>query len=51
MKRIMLVAAILLCSLSAFAQPTDAIQNWTAPPYWTPAKVETDAVAHSGRQV
>jgi hypothetical protein len=49
MKRVMPVAAV-LCSLSAFAQPTDAIQNWTALPFWTPAKVETDAVAHSGRQ-
>jgi N-acetylneuraminic acid mutarotase len=50
MKRVMPVAAVLLCSLSAFAQPTDAIQNWSAPPFWMPAKVETDAVAHSGRQ-
>jgi microcystin-dependent protein len=50
MKRVLPVVAVLLCSLSAFAQPTDAIQNWSAPPFWMPAKVETDAVAHSGRQ-
>jgi Collagen triple helix repeat (20 copies)/Kelch motif len=49
MKQVMPVAAALLCSFSAFSQPTDAIQNWAAPPYWTPAKVETD-VAHSSRQ-
>jgi hypothetical protein len=46
MKRVMPVAAVLLCSLSVFAQPTDAIQNWTAPPYWTPPA----AAPGSGRQ-
>jgi hypothetical protein len=39
MKRVLPVAAGLLCSLSAFAQPTDAIQSWSAPPYWSPPAV------------
>jgi hypothetical protein len=39
MKRVIPVAAVLLCSLSAFAQPIDPIQNWTAPPYWAPPAV------------
>src|SRR5450759_3351397 len=46
MKQVLPVAAVLLCSLSAFAQPADPIQNWTAPPYWTPAK----AASGAGRQ-
>jgi N-acetylneuraminic acid mutarotase len=50
MKYAILVTSAFLCSLTLSGQPTDAIQNWTAPPFWTPAKVETDAVAHSGRQ-
>jgi hypothetical protein len=46
MKRVIPLTAVLVCSLSAFAQPTDAIQNWAAPPYWTPARVSPGA----GRQ-
>jgi N-acetylneuraminic acid mutarotase len=46
MKRVLPVAAVLLCSLSAFAQPADPIQNWTAPPYWTPPA----AASGAGRQ-
>jgi N-acetylneuraminic acid mutarotase len=46
MKQVIPVAAVLLCSLSAFAQPADPIQNWTAPPYWTPPA----AAPGAGRQ-
>jgi hypothetical protein len=49
MKRVMPVAAMLLCSLSVFAQPTDAIQNWTAPPYWMPPAVSPENADQSGR--
>jgi hypothetical protein len=50
MKRVMPVAAILLCSFSVFAQPTDAIQNWTAPPYWAPPQAAPKGSGdHSGR--
>src|ERR1017187_1292513 len=49
MKRVIPVAAVLLCSLSAFSQPTDAIQNWTAPPYWTPPAVSLGDADQSGR--
>ena len=49
MKRVMPVVAMLLCSLSAFAQPTDAIQNWSAPPYWTPPAVSPENADQSGR--
>src|SRR5450759_93944 len=48
MKRVIPVAAVLLCSLSAFAQPTDAIQNWTAPPYWMPPAVSPENADQSG---
>src|SRR5450756_1962204 len=49
MKRVIPVAAVLLCSLSVFAQPTDAIQNWTAPPYWIPPAVSPGNADQSGR--
>src|SRR5450759_2328828 len=49
MKRVIPVAAVLLCSLSAFAQPTDAIQSWTAPPYWMPPAVSPGDGDESGR--
>jgi N-acetylneuraminic acid mutarotase len=49
MKRVIPFAAMLLCSLSAFAQPTDAIQNWAAPPYWTPPAVSPENADQSGR--
>src|SRR5450756_2433779 len=48
MKRVIPVAAMLLCSLSVFAQPTDAIQNWTAPPYWMPPAVSPENADQSG---
>jgi N-acetylneuraminic acid mutarotase len=48
MKRVIPVAAMLLCSLSMFAQPTDAIQNWTAPPYWIPPAVSPENADQSG---
>ncbi len=49
MKRVMPVAAVLLCSLSAFAQPTDAIQNWTAPLYFAPQATPEGSGDHGGR--
>src|ERR1039458_6285419 len=49
MKRVIPVAAVLLCSLSAFSQPTDPIQNLTAPPYWTPPAVSLGDADQSGR--
>ena len=49
MKRVLPVAAVFLCSLSALAQPTDAIQNWSAPPYWTPPAVSLGDADQSGR--
>src|ERR1019366_3084977 len=49
MKRVLPVAAVFLCSLSALAQPTDAIENWTAPPYWTPPAVSPENADQSGR--
>jgi N-acetylneuraminic acid mutarotase len=49
MKRVMPFAAVLLFSLSAFAQPTDAIQNWAAPPYWTPPAVSPESADQSIR--
>jgi N-acetylneuraminic acid mutarotase len=51
MKQGIPVAAILLGSLSAFAQPTDPIQNWSAPPYWTPPAVSPGDGDQSGRGV
>src|SRR5664280_359159 len=51
MKRVVSIAALLLCSLSAFAQPTDAIQNWTAPPYWAaPQMVPEGSADPKGRE-
>jgi N-acetylneuraminic acid mutarotase len=49
MKVVLAVASVLLCSLSAFSQPIDAIQNWTAPPYWTPPAVSPENADQSGR--
>lgn len=51
MKRAVSVAAVILCSLSAFAQPTDAIQTWIAPPFWAPPKAATEvSVERGGRE-
>jgi Collagen triple helix repeat (20 copies) len=43
------LAAALLGSLSAFSQPTDATQNWAAPPYWTPPAVSLGDADQGGR--
>jgi len=49
MKKVMTVVTLLLCSLSVFAQPTDAIQSWSAPPYWSPPAVSPEDGDQSGR--
>jgi len=50
MKRVVTVVTLLLCSLSAFAQQTDALQNWTAPPFWaSPQAAPTGSGDHGGR--
>src|SRR5664280_2579192 len=51
MKWVVSIAAVLLYSLSALAQPTDAIQNWTAPPYWAaPQMVPEGSADPKGRE-
>jgi hypothetical protein len=51
MKRAVTIAAVFVWSLSALAQPTDEIQNWTAPPYWMPQQSAAQgSSAISGRE-
>jgi N-acetylneuraminic acid mutarotase len=49
MKRTIFVTSAFFWSLTVLGQPTDAIQNWTAPPYWTPPAASPENADQTGR--